>query len=251
MVTQRQGADALARDLKDRIAHRRENRGDTRFADAPPLVTTAQRQVRLDLGHGIEAEHLVGIEIAFGDTALLDADLAIEESCETIGYAALHLFLNSTGVHHVPAIHRADHVLHSYLASLAHRDFGDLAHDRTIALEDGDALSSPLGERLPPVGLLGHGVEHEEPVRPALEEHAPELHRIFPRRVRQLIHKTFDGKGVLGAPNRAPETYRHVRVLNEVLDTLLAKGIGRIGQTLDRGTVDAVFDGIRAKPRQD
>ncbi len=129
MVAQRQGADALARDLKDRIAHRRENRGDTRFADATPLVTSAQRQVRLDLGHGIEAEHLVGIEIAFGDAALLDADLAIEEGCETIDHAALQLFLNGAGVHHVPAVHGADNVLHPYLALLAHRDFGDLAHD--------------------------------------------------------------------------------------------------------------------------
>src|SRR5438105_1713470 len=79
MVTQRQGADALARDRKDGIAHRRENRRDTRLADATPLVTAAQRQVRLDLGHGSEAEHLVGIEITFGDAALVDAALTIEQ----------------------------------------------------------------------------------------------------------------------------------------------------------------------------
>src|SRR6059036_924483 len=72
MVTQRQGADALARDRKDGIAHRRENRRDTRLADATPLVTTTQRQIRLDLGHGREAEHLVGIEIPFSDAALVD-----------------------------------------------------------------------------------------------------------------------------------------------------------------------------------
>jgi hypothetical protein len=140
--------------------------------------------MRLNFGHGIEAEHLVGIEIAFGDTALLDADLAIEEGRETIGYATLHLFLNSAGVHHVPAVHGADHVLHPYLALLAHRDLGDLAHHRTIALENGHALGRTLRQLLPPVGLLSHGVEHEEPVRTVLEEHAPKLYGIFPRRLR-------------------------------------------------------------------
>src|SRR5215831_1787436 len=238
MVAQRQGADALARDRKDRIAHRQKNRRNTRFANATPFVTTAQRQVRLDLGHGIEAKHLVGIEIALSDAALLDADLAIEEGCEPIGDAALQLFLYSAGIHRMPAVHGTDHTLHPYLALLAHRDFGDLAHDRTIAFEDGHALNRTLGQLLPPVGLLDHGVEHEEPVRTALEEYAPELHRIFPRRMRQLIHKAFDGKGILRAPNRAPEAHRHLRVLNQVLDTVLAKGIGRVGQTFDRTSVD-------------
>ena len=45
MVTQRQGADALARDPEDGITHRRQNRGNTRFADAAPFVTTAEREV--------------------------------------------------------------------------------------------------------------------------------------------------------------------------------------------------------------
>jgi hypothetical protein len=38
MVTQWQGVDALARDRKDGIAHRRRNCRDTRFADATPFV---------------------------------------------------------------------------------------------------------------------------------------------------------------------------------------------------------------------
>src|SRR5262244_3797626 len=99
MVAQWQRADALARDRKNRIAHRRKNRWDARFANTTPFVTTAERQVRLDLGHGIEAKHLVGIEITFRDASLIDADLAIEEGRETVDYTALQLFLYGAGIY--------------------------------------------------------------------------------------------------------------------------------------------------------
>src|SRR3989442_10578088 len=69
--------------------------------------------------------------------------------------------------------------------------------------------------------------------------------------MRYFIHKTFDGKGVLRAPYRAPEGHGHMGILNQVLDAVLAKSIGHIGETLDRAGVDAIFDAIRADPRQD
>ena len=93
--------------------------------------------------------------------------------------------------------------------------------------------AEPCGNCFAPVGLLGQGVEHEEPVWTALEEHTSELHGILPRCLRQLVDKAFNGKGVLGTTDGAPEAYWHGRILNQVFDALLAKGIGRIGQTLD------------------
>ena len=69
----------------------------------------------------------------------------------------------------------------------------------------------------------------------ALEQLAPQLDRILPPRMSQFIDKAFHGKGILRAADGAPEPYRHMRVLDQVLDAVLGKAIGHIGQALDRG----------------
>src|SRR5882724_13315375 len=140
VVAQWQRADTPAGDLEDGVTHRWRHRWHTRLTDAAPLITATERQMRLHFGHGIEPEHLVIIEIALDDAAVLDGDLAIKSGSEAINDTALHLLGDGQRIHHVAAVDSTHDTFDTDFAAFAHRHFCHFGNDGAEAFGNGNAL---------------------------------------------------------------------------------------------------------------
>src|SRR5215471_12987294 len=89
----RQFAQALAGGLEDRVGERRRHRRHARLADTA-WRRIALHQMNVDLARRVaDAGHLVVVEVALLDAALLGGDLAKDGSAEGIDDGALHLRL--------------------------------------------------------------------------------------------------------------------------------------------------------------
>ena len=153
VVAQWQRADTLAGDLENGITHRWRHRWYARLTDAAPLLTTAERQMCFHLGHGVEPEHLVIIEIALDDAAVFDGDLAIQGGSEAIDDAALHLLGDGQRIHHVAAVDRTHDTFDPDFAAFTHRHFCDFGNDGTEAFGNRHALRRSRGHGFAPIGL--------------------------------------------------------------------------------------------------
>src|SRR6202030_465972 len=71
LVHQRQRAHPLAGGGEDRVQHRRRRDRDRRLADAAPEIA-GRHDDDLDLGHLVDAHHVVAIEIGLLDRAATD-----------------------------------------------------------------------------------------------------------------------------------------------------------------------------------
>src|SRR5262245_13461483 len=140
IVPQRQGADALASDPKDGVTHRWGNWRHAWLADPTPFGAASERQVRLYLGHSVETQHRVVIEIALDYAALFDGNLAVQSRCQAPNDTAFYLFGDGQWIDHMAAVNGTYDALNPDLAPLAYRHFGDLGDDGAVALDDGDTL---------------------------------------------------------------------------------------------------------------
>ena len=98
----------------------------------PPGAVAARDDVHLDLGSLVDAQDLVGVEVALLDAAVLERDLAVQGCGQPVHDAALHLRGHRVRVDHRAAVDRADHPLDAHAAILRH---GDLGHLGDIAAE--------------------------------------------------------------------------------------------------------------------
>src|SRR5208337_3753441 len=209
-VLQRQGADAFSGDGEDRVGDRRRDRRRARFAESAPFLAARQHEMRFDDRRVRHQGDRVGVEIALLDAALADRDLAEQRGRQPVEHGALDLHRRGQRIDQMAAVDAGHHPLDLDRPAVLDRDLGDLADDRAERLVDRETPPDALGERLPPVALVGEGVEHGEEVRASLQQRAPVFERIALGREGQLVDKTLDRKSVLRRADRAPEHHRHM-----------------------------------------
>ena len=83
--------------------------------------------MHLDLGHFVDAQHHVIVEVALFDLAILESDFAVQGSTQTEGDRRLHLRLDRQRVHNGTTVDRTNHPMHADLAILD-RDFSNLGN---------------------------------------------------------------------------------------------------------------------------
>src|SRR5262245_24066272 len=88
--------------------------------------------MNLDCWRLVDAQHLICVEIALLDAAVLQRDLAVESCGHAKHHTALDPRLHRGGIDHRTAIRRADDAMDTHGAILCDLDFGDL---REIAPE--------------------------------------------------------------------------------------------------------------------
>jgi hypothetical protein len=155
--------------------------------------------MNLDRGCLIDAQHLVVIEIALLDAAVLQRDLAMERCRNAKDDRALDLCLDGIGVDDGAAIDRADDAPDTDRPVLRHFNFGD---QRQVGREDeleGHATPDSFGERLSPAGPFRG--EHQDRFGTGcfIKESQPVRHGILFCGGREFVHKAFDDEdGVRG-----------------------------------------------------
>src|SRR5262249_25327960 len=121
-------------------------------------------------------------------------------------------------VDRVAGIGRTDDAVDFDLVAARHRDFGRGGDVAAVAHLLGEAAIDALRRRLVPADFLRHCVEHGEMLGMLAHQLAPELERILPGCVRQLIHEAFEIDGVLVVVHATPEVRRDVRVAYGVVN---------------------------------
>src|SRR5262245_5431570 len=130
--------NALASRGEDRVGQRGPGDGGARFADPPGLLEVAN-EVHFDRRRLVAAHHPNVVHVGLVDTAVLERHAAPEGAADSEDDPSLDLGLHRVGIHHRPAIDRADDSVHADLARLRHRNFGDLSEIAVPgAVEDRD-----------------------------------------------------------------------------------------------------------------
>ena len=185
-------------------------------------------------------------EIRLANAAAVDRDVAVQCGAQAVDHPALHLRLRAARVHDRPAVHRRHDPMDPNPPRRVERDLGDV---RGVAAERemrGDSAPSASRERPAPARPFGgqayHSgqpsrVEHRPPVvgvpqLARLTKHGePELDRIPPRKMRELVHRALDHERVRRMQRRPPGPHRNdggdQRVLHsDVRQALRRKVVG-------------------------
>src|SRR5215469_121812 len=93
----RQAEDALAGGGEDRVAERRNDRRQSRLAEAGGRMVGGE-EMYLNRRHLVHAQRLHAIEIGFDDTAALDGDCLAQRCTEPVERGALRLLLGAARV---------------------------------------------------------------------------------------------------------------------------------------------------------
>ena len=141
MVTQRQGADALARDFEDGITHRRQNRRDARFADAAGVFCT-RYDVYIHLGRFVVPDHWIIGKVVLHDTAILDGDLSFQRRSQAVQRTAFHLSFDGVGIDDPSRVDSNPHFVDFHCA-VRNRDLGDLADDAAESFHNSNSAAMP------------------------------------------------------------------------------------------------------------
>src|SRR6202034_3974706 len=112
--------------------------------------------VHFDLGHFVQAQHAVAVEVVLLHMAILQGDGDIAHRTQAEADPALHLGRDDIRIDGRTAIHRADHAIDGYVTVVIHAHFGNLGDQRLDRSRDGDPAPLALGQgRAGPAGLLG------------------------------------------------------------------------------------------------
>ena len=118
--------------------------------------------------------------------------------------------------------------MHLDIAGTAHRHLGDRRRVAAIAHELRDAAMAPGCERPAPVAAFGGGIEHRQVFGVVRHQRAAKFQRVFPGRLRHLVHEAFDIDAVLVGVDAAPGAHRHVGVAHRVLDQQVGNAVPQL-----------------------
>src|SRR5262245_15993408 len=138
---------------EDRISDCRNDGGSPALAHTTRRLS-ALNDMNLDRGRLIDAQHLVVMEIALLDAAILQRDLTMERARDPKNDRALDLRLDGVGIDDGTTIDCADDASDTNRSVLRHFDLGDLRHVGRKDELKGDATADSLREWLSPAGLF-------------------------------------------------------------------------------------------------
>lgn len=124
---QRQCAQALAGERKQRIGHGRRQWWHTRLADTTGRPG-AGHQMGLHQGCLRQPQHRVVGEVLLLHHPFMDVHLAVQGRRQSKHHRTFHLLGDDAGVDHGAAVHGADHPVHTHLTGQQRR-LGHLSDD--------------------------------------------------------------------------------------------------------------------------
>src|SRR5438093_7969191 len=110
-----QGADALAREHEERVAHRRRDRRHPGLARAADEVSRLHH-VHVDLRRLADPHHRVVVEVGLHDPSLVDGDLTVEGGGQLVDDTPLGLRLDLLRIGGEARVDGADDAMHPRLA---------------------------------------------------------------------------------------------------------------------------------------
>ena len=110
-ICKRQDTNTPTCRLEHRVGHRRSDRRNAWFADASRRRRGFD-DVNLDRRHFVDPQHVIAVEIAFDDPALVERDLRFQDRTKSKADASLHLCAHLIGINRDAAIDGADDAVH-------------------------------------------------------------------------------------------------------------------------------------------
>ena len=197
----------------------------------------------LYLRHLVDAQHAVGVKVAFQyGAALAKRDLVEQNRAQTIARPAFDLRTDDVGVHGDTTIDSAPDLMDLGKPALI-RHFDDLGHIGVKALVHGDAVGAiPLDLGAVPARKLGHFLQHATVATcVAFHQVQTSLNRVLGPCLEQLIQKHFGRIAGVRMTDRAPPKHRHGAVLTDPIDLKRRQIIRHFRRAFIRGRVHAVF----------
>src|SRR5208337_603063 len=164
----RQFAEAFTRRSKNRVDDGRCNSRGSWLSD-PARFCVALNQEHLDCRRLVDAQHLVGVEIALHDATLLESNFAIEGRSGPEHDPALDLRLNGIGVDRSTAVHRAHDALDAHRPVPSYDYFGDFSNVGTEPKHHRNAAPHAIGQGCGPASLFSHEVKDNSRTRAFVE----------------------------------------------------------------------------------
>src|SRR6266700_71981 len=149
-----QDADTSACRVEHRVGHRGSDWRNAGFANAGRR-SGGFDDVNLDGRHFVDPQHVVAVEIALDNLALIERDLGFHDCTKSEADAAFHLRANLIGIHRRAAIDGADDAVDLGKSTAIDRNLGHLRDIRVKRLGNGDAAKTASRGRRTPSGLLG------------------------------------------------------------------------------------------------
>src|SRR2546428_4789307 len=205
--------DSLSAGREDRVANRRNDDRQARFADSRWFFL-AHYDVDFGLRSFADTRHLVVVEIRLLDAASADGNSVVQSGRDAVYRGALDLSAYALRIERTAAIHGVNQSLHLHAAVLD-ADFGDSGCVAFKGIVSRDAASDTFWKRLAPAGLFGSEAKNAlEPGSvqrlvflrggegwdfPVLsDEPDTEFPRVGARCPGQLVHERVDDKAAGG-----------------------------------------------------